>query len=340
MTVSIVICSYNPEERIFARCLRAVCNQDCSGITAELIIVDNNSSPALADQVYIKEAISNSQISVNLINEPTQGLAHARMKGFETAAAPLIVMFDDDNEPESHYLQQAVKAMHAEAAIGILGPGVVTVDYIDATALWIKQQLGAYFQEKKIAAAAFTTKKTMWDEYYPPGTGQVLRRSVTEKYTQSFKAGQLSASDRKGNSLSSSGDNQLIWTALNMGLTVGQDPALQVTHIIPGKRSTGNYLVRLSHALSASGNLALVEMYPDKEAELVKYKWYKYIYHHVKVVTDGLRSGKPRLIPVQLAFLNGKYEASFKYYKQKVPFLYRCMIKHLLMTVITIQITQ
>jgi hypothetical protein len=58
--------------------------------------------------------------------------------------------------------------------------------------------------------------------------------------------------DRKGDSLASAGDNDLVFTILRDGWKVGYFPNLVVTHLIPKSRLTPDYLARANHDIQRS----------------------------------------------------------------------------------------
>lgn len=58
--------------------------------------------------------------------------------------------------------------------------------------------------------------------------------------------------DRKGDSLASAGDNDLVFTILQDGWKVGYFPQLVVTHLIPAGRLTVDYLARANRGVQRS----------------------------------------------------------------------------------------
>ena len=60
-----------------------------------------------------------------------------------------------------------------------------------------------------------------WFTFYPIGMGQVIRRAVADNYRRGVESERLSATDRRGTSLASAGDCQIVWEAINMGLAAG-----------------------------------------------------------------------------------------------------------------------
>lgn len=85
-TVSIVIPAYN-EERFIAACLDSIARQSFK--PHEVIVVDNNSRD---DTV----AIAGRYSFVRVIDEPRQGIVHARNAGFDAATGDIIGRIDAD----------------------------------------------------------------------------------------------------------------------------------------------------------------------------------------------------------------------------------------------------
>ena len=66
-SLSIIICTYNPDENIFSRCLDAIKKASLENIPHQILIIDNNSSNKLDEQEYFK--IFCNGYSARLINE-------------------------------------------------------------------------------------------------------------------------------------------------------------------------------------------------------------------------------------------------------------------------------
>lgn len=112
MDISIILCTYNPDQDSFLRSIKAICGLIIpEGKEVELIVVDNNSSPPIAALVEKYIPISEIKLSVKVVSEPTPGLLYARKKGFETSIGEIIVFFDDDNEPDQNYLTEVQRIM-------------------------------------------------------------------------------------------------------------------------------------------------------------------------------------------------------------------------------------
>jgi len=125
---SLVICTYNPDEGIFKRCLQAVALLDRTGITTETIIVDNNSRPPLEGPALMAK-YGNTIPGLRIITEQEQGVQYARIAAIKAARGWRVIYFDDDNEPDPAYLQELKKLNDQYPEIGAWGPGNVTVEF-------------------------------------------------------------------------------------------------------------------------------------------------------------------------------------------------------------------
>jgi glycosyltransferase involved in cell wall biosynthesis len=327
MDISIIICTYNPEQRIFERCLIAIKNLVKREILAEVIIVDNNSTIPVSSLGYVSMLLPEIP-NCKVIIEREQGLAHARMAGFKNSLGKLIVFFDDDNEPYKDYIIQAKNIHDNRDFIGIMGPGNINVEYVDEVDPYIKQHFNRLFQEKKAEREEYIFSVMKWAPWYPPGTGQVMKRIVFEGYLDTFFQRGLKTLDRKGQNLSSAGDSQIIWSCLNLNYAVGHHPKLELNHLIPFKRANLTYLKRLNYHLALSGAVAFVEMYPEKKISIPRYSSLFFLYEVFKMYFNGLISKQSKSIKINIASLVGHSEAGVIIYQSKMPFLIR-IIKRL-----------
>lgn len=262
MDISIIICTYNPEQRIFSRCLNAVKALHRKNLQVQTIVVDNNSTLDLEQQNYVAEFLAAVPGS-HCIRETRPGLTYARIAGFAQSVAPIVIYFDDDNEPAEDYLVNAYAVLDQKAEIGLVGPGEVRVDFIDGSNEWLESER-ALFQEMNQLAPKYNNVLDAYQECYPFGTGLVLRRDIMQKYC-SLLAAQGEISDRIGNSLVGGGDVQIVWTGIKMGYYAGRTPAMQLVHIIPQSRTTDAYIKKLSYSLGYSETKCRLGVFPEKE---------------------------------------------------------------------------
>lgn len=257
---SIIICSYNPDERLLSKCLDAVARLDRSGLCCEVILVDNNSTPPLSS----RNDVQRSQIlpELKIITEEQQGLTNARIAGIKHATGRYLVFFDDDNEPHNDYLQALTNVIQQYPQVDAWGPGDVSVDYIDGIEGKLKNYANAIFQERRDTHVSYACVRS-WQPCYPYGTGLAISLKQAQRYVQLVGQQQLNLADRNGNQLTSGGDTQLVLCVIDTGRAAGVSPSLKINHLIPGKRSDFNYLKRLAYGSHACYDISIIQVFPE-----------------------------------------------------------------------------
>lgn len=326
MDISVIVCTYNPEERTFRRCLNAIKNLQVEGVQTEVVLIDNNSTVPIASLDYVAEfirVISHSKIVV----EKKQGLTYARIAGFRQSSGNLIIFFDDDNEPFPDFLIQAKCILADRPFVGVMGPGYINVEYLDKVEPWIQNHLNKYFQEKNATSEEYILSVMEWFPCYPPGTGQIIRRSVFDSYQQFFSTKRLKTLDRKGNDLSSAGDSQIIWSSMNLNMAVGHHPDIRINHLIASKRANLDYIKRLRYYLDLSGTLAFFEMYPEKKTSVQHYQTSSFLFGLFKIFFHGVKNKEFKNIKLNIAALAGRNQAYITISDRKMPFALRVIKK-------------
>ncbi len=298
LDISVIICTYNPEERMFSRVLKAVGALEIQkGTTIDCIVVDNNSDIPITDLACVKLFLEKCSWA-KVIRESKQGLSFARLAGIKAATASTIVFFDDDNEPAPNYLKVAQYCLKNYPSVAIWGPGNVVVEFLDPVSDWFSCNCRKFFQERNQQSIEYGCVMASWTDFYPPGTGQVVKRIVLEKYHQEVEAGKLTSTDRNGNSLLSGGDVQIVWEAIKMGLAAGISPELKIVHLIPSKRSNLEYVKRLSFGASSSYLPALAESFPLEKENLLKN-----IPSNIRITYDILRIVLKNILQMRYNFI-------------------------------------
>ncbi len=261
--LSVILCTYNAGEDSLRRTISAVAGFASENDSNwECVVVDNNSSPPILDRPSIS-SIVRSCSRIRVVVEGRQGLAFARLRGVAETTGEVIVFFDDDNEPSTTYLREVDRLFRDHPNVGVFGPGQVEVEFIGCVPPWIDSSCRHFFQERRSNFTEYACLRTPWHTVYPPGTGQSVRRVVMERYATRVADGACTATDRKGDSLSSGGDGQIVHTAVLMGYAAGICPELRVRHLIPESRCTVEYLSRLSYGVTAALLPAAVESFPE-----------------------------------------------------------------------------
>jgi glycosyltransferase involved in cell wall biosynthesis len=303
LKLAIIICTFNPEEKIFLRLLKSIENlQIEEGMEVECIIVDNNSAIPIIEMDYIKTFLKQCNWA-KVIQETKQGLSFARLAGLKATTSPILVFFDDDNEPAPNYLKAVLNCFNTYPSVAVWGPGKVSVEFLAPVSDWFSQNFRVYFQEKNYPHIEYGCVSATWTHYYPIGTGQVIKRDVLEKYYTAVQTGELTATGRKGNSLSSAEDIQIVWEAIKMKFSVGISPELEINHLISQKKSNLNYIKKLRFGTASSYFPALVESFPSEKEILLKthHSNLKIIICLLKITFGHILKQKYKLLLIDLA---------------------------------------
>lgn len=264
---SIVICTHNPNRRIFAPCLEAVARLRLPEKRhVECVIVDNGSRDPVAEIPFVREFLAGFP-GAKVIQEPQLGLSRARIAGLEASRGEILVWFDDDNLPADDYLEHAVSLIERYPWVGAWGPGTVDVRFDGAVPAWIAAKHRNIFQERQLRHVQYGCV-VGWTDYYPSGTGLIVRRSIMEAYAGAFGQGLLKAVDRRGESFSSCGDAQIVWTAVKDGFAAGVAPQLKLEHRIAAERARAGPIAQMLFGVYASSAPALVGVFPEEQAAI------------------------------------------------------------------------
>ncbi len=318
MDFSIIICTYNPDERLLRRCLDAVTQLEQQGLTYEVILVDNNSQPSLSERTYIQDFLK-GRTNATVIVSREQGLAYARIAGIEAATGSWAVFFDDDNEAKPDYLSNLHALIQRIPSVAAWGPGTVAVEFIDTIDPSLEQVGYAVFQGKQTHHTAFACTR-QWQSCYPFGTGLGVRIDVLRKYIEWFTQGKLSAISRKGESLASGDDIQLVMMCIREGYAAGHSPDLRINHIIPGKRANMAYIKRLAYGSNSDFHTAIGEIIPEYRKLMASHlhsPW-KFTSKSMRRYLAANWSGKPEKV-VKVANYIGAMSSMYQLHRKPLP---------------------
>jgi glycosyltransferase involved in cell wall biosynthesis len=235
MRTSVVICTYKPRPAFLARTLDSIAPQVSGHAARECMVIDNNSpQPVECDQPWVR-----------VIREPRQGLTAARLRGIRETSGNLIVFVDDDNVLRPDYLDHAEAIEQEWPLIGVFGGGT-TPEFESPPPDW----LGPFHSLLALVpcdADAWTNQRDY--RAFPIGAGMCIRRTFAERYAAEVdgNAGRA-ALGRKGASLISGEDTDIVLTTLRAGGGTARFKRLGLTHLIPLERLDPHYMRRLAYA--------------------------------------------------------------------------------------------
>ena len=272
--LSVIICAHNPRLAYLQRVLEALRTQTLSKTQWELLLIDNASGDPLEPRIDLSW-----HPSARHIRQEELGLTSARLRGIKESQAELLVFVDDDNVLAANYLSAALELARSYPLVGAFG-GSIVGEYETEPPDWAQPQLGSLAiidVEKEHWALLPGTKSLV---AAPAGAGLVIRREAAVYYMERAVNDSLRHGlDRKGMSLISSGDSDMVLCACALGLAIGRFPQLRMTHLIPSARLERNYFLRLheaqvfSHAILVyiwDARLPVVEQKPCRSERLLR----------------------------------------------------------------------
>lgn len=247
MYLSVVVCTYNPKPAILQKVLEGLKAQYLDKSKWELIIIDNNSTKPVSQTVDLSW-----HPSARVVLEKEPGLSHARIAGVRESKSSLIVFVDDDNILDNNYLAVSHAFFCSHPQVGCFGGKSLPV-FETEPPLWFTEtgiNLGCqdYGNEVHISDyASVNFKVTNYPEKAPIGTGMVIQRKAFLTYLEDAKLNpERMKLGRRGTSLSSGEDNDIILSIVKSGFEIAYVPELVVHHLIPSNRYTQEYLQKMA----------------------------------------------------------------------------------------------
>ena len=244
--LSVVICTYNPDDKIFGQCLGGIIAASKRLAPHEILIIDNNSAEPVQSKEFVRDFIVQVS-SAKVINETKQGLTPARLRGIKESSGDLIIFIDDDNFIDEDFFSSAVNIFVAYPFIGAYS-GQVTLVYDNEPEEWTRKYRGMLIYR--------VLNQNVWsnipfnNDTMPNGAGLCVTRAVAAHYFELFEQGKRNFElDRSKGSLMSGGDNDLAMCACDIGKGMGLFKDLHLRHYIPQSRFTLEYLSRLAHGI-------------------------------------------------------------------------------------------
>lgn len=254
LQISVLIATHNPHPGRLQRTLAGLQAQTLPSSEWETILIDNVSTPPLVAEDWTASSARN----LRLIREPEIGLSHARQCGFLAARSDIVVLVDDDNVLAPDYLATVVDLFTAHPTVGALG-GRSMPEFEEPPPAWTQEfspllalrDLG----ESPLISQGFRSagaKKNEYPSFAPIGAGMAIRRDAWTVWLDSRHDPSLAITDRRGDDLTSGGDNDIVFCALGADWAVGYFSSLTLTHLIPSSRLNPDYLARLNRGIQKS----------------------------------------------------------------------------------------
>ena len=235
--LTVVVPTYNPRLDHFERVLNSLRAQTQPASDWDLLVVDNNSSPPLRPQIDLSW-----HPRATVVVEERQGKMNAIATAFRRTRSELIMFLDDDTPAAADLIAETLVIERRHLTLGTWSPRV-ELEFEDPSSA-PPARLRHLLSERVIDKAMWSndpdhTPSTPW------GGGMTVRRAVADAYlAQTADNPDRLQLDPMGDQPGYGGDTDLSYTGCAIGLGMGVFPQLVITHLIPRRRSTVEYLLR------------------------------------------------------------------------------------------------
>jgi glycosyltransferase involved in cell wall biosynthesis len=244
--ISVLICTYNGAKNITATLDHLARQQVARGVALEVLLVDNASTDntgAVAQQYWNH---LRAPYPLRVIREPRTGKNNAMDSGLAKAGYEYLLICDDDNWLEAHYVQRAFDIMHSDPAIGMLGGRGIPV-FEGNKPVWFDafENYYAVGRQNAVSGEVTTSKGFLW------GAGTVLNRAA---YRKLLKAGFRRVITYEEYPRIARGEDVELCLAVRLaGYKIWYDEQLVFSHYISASKLSWSYLTRLVKEGAAMG---------------------------------------------------------------------------------------
>jgi glycosyltransferase involved in cell wall biosynthesis len=233
--ISVILCAYNPRRDYLEATLESLRRQDLPLDAWELIVIDNNSEPPVSGLCDL-----DWHPAGRFVVEKSQGLAHARRRGYHEARGDLVVHSDDDNVLAPDYLSMARTIATSHPHIGNFGGQLIPRFEVPP-----RNDLERSFGEERRLESDRWSNLIDDARTMPWGAGMCLRREVIEAYLRQVESDpRRLLLGRTGNRLMTGEDLDLNYVCVESGFGTGLFKALSFEHFIPRKHLSEEHHIR------------------------------------------------------------------------------------------------
>lgn len=219
--ISVVICTRDRPERV-QTWLRCISRQDYPRY--EVVVVDN--APAW-NIVRDSVAAAQGRVPFRYVCEPRPGLSWARNAGIAAAAGDIIAFFDDDGEPDRHWLAGLACGFAREDNVGCV-TGMVLPARLDTPAQDLAEQFDGFCKGRGFSPAIFSRHGPQSPLYpVPPfgvGANMAFRREILARI------GGFDVALGAGTPAAAGEDTLALTMVLLAGYRIAYEPAALMRH--------------------------------------------------------------------------------------------------------------
>ena len=247
--LSIIICTYNRDQFLYDA-LRHVAVNDFPTEEYEIVLVNNNSTDTTESECQ-RFAADFPQVQFRYFVETKQGLSNARNRGIDESHGDVLVFLDDDSFVKPEYLSnlknQLEKHPEAMAFGGKISPLFETGETPKWLCKWTYSWVSAIDKGENVVLFEGNS--------YPIGANMGFRKACLEQ------CGNFNTElGRSKKNLMAGEEKDLFNRLKEKNMPILYFPDIQVEHVIPPKRTTRDYIVRMGQGVGMSERLRCLKI--------------------------------------------------------------------------------
>jgi glycosyltransferase involved in cell wall biosynthesis len=241
--ITIIMCCYNSSALLEQTIQHLAALELPQDWPVELIIVDNASTDLTAEFAASCWRNAGEPFTLEIHNEPKQGLIYARQKGLDVSSFEFILFVDDDNWLASDYLVHLHKLFAKHPTVAAFG-GLNTPVFESEKPFWFDVFQHSYAVGRLVEGFNEPREIGLF------GAGLAIRRTALNELHQAGFRSMLVG--RSGNALSSGEDYELCKALKLAGWQIIFAPELKLKHFIVTRRLNWDYFRKLNQGISRS----------------------------------------------------------------------------------------
>jgi len=247
--ISIVITTLNPNLERLRRTLEGLASQTLSADRWEIVLVDNASKPPMQLSSFDP---TGQYHNLRLLREERLGSTFGRLKGVEESRGEIIVVVDDDCVLKSDYLVRTLDIFQRFPQLGV-GGGRRIPEWVDyPPEPWVEEFYPLLALDDARGVGEKVGPISTLSDHTPLGAGMIARKAALTPWFKHSRTSTEMVAGRVGSELISAEDHDMVLHAAKAGWHIGFFPQLVLTHLIPGKRLSRDYLGRLNRDTAVS----------------------------------------------------------------------------------------
>lgn len=228
LKISVIVCTYNRAE-ILRGCLDSLVQQNVEKAAFEVIVLDNNSTD---DTEEVVKFFLNQYPNVSYIKELSQGLSHARNRGFREAKGEFVAYIDDDARANENYI--SIIQQSISSGFVVFG-GPCTVFFLNEKPKWFKDEYGIVMKG--------STQRILDKDEYLDGFNMIFQKKLLESV-----GGFSPKIGMSGHKIAYGEETRLQILLRQKGVKIHYIPDLVVEHLIPEHKQTVSWFFKASYA--------------------------------------------------------------------------------------------